>query len=183
MAGNISSVDKWKRLQEIKRLQEEDKTDQEIADITTLPIATVKRNIKYLKNLQLSDLKPEQIAEKRAEIYLELVEAGEEAKKYHDKYESAGTVDKLKQAKGYYFIWLKTIELKMTLYGLDKQKPETLVQVNNQYNGNTQPLEKVDYAIGERIANALKKSHEDKLQISYNKKQEIVLDNDIDDLI
>jgi hypothetical protein len=160
--GNISHVDRSKRLQEIKSLTEDGLNDQEIADKTTLPIQTVKRYQKYLKELALSDLTPEQIAEKRSEIYLELLEAGEKAKKLHDKYEieeGKGTT-----ARGYFYIQLKTIELKMRLYGLEKIEPT--VQVNTQNIYNTEP-EKVDHSDAIKIADILKSSHEKRLKENF----------------
>lgn len=169
--GNVSSIDRFKRLEAIKKLSEDGKTDQEIADLTGISIMAVKRNQTYLKNLQLSDLTPEQVAEKRSEIYLELIEAGDKAKDLHDKYEQTGDLKKLTQAKGYYHIWLKTLEMRAMLYGLNSIKIPPAIQVNNQYN--SYESEKVDNLTAVKIADALKKSHEDKLAEKFKQKEEV----------
>jgi hypothetical protein len=165
-AGNISSVDRLKRMYEIKSLKEEGLGDQEIADRISLPITTVKRNIKYLEELKTSDLSPEQIAEKRGEIYLELVEASEKAKSLHDKYEQEP--GKASVARGYFYVQLKAIELKMQLYGLQNVKPD--LQVNTQNIFYTEP-EKIDYSTGSKIAEILKSSHEKKLEATFKKEE------------
>ena len=84
--GAISNEERARRLVEIKRLQDDDKTDHAIAEEIGLPLQTVKREIKYLDLLGRSNLTPEILAEKRSELYLELVEATGEAKKLFELY-------------------------------------------------------------------------------------------------
>ena len=84
----ISNDEKQRRLAVISDLLKEDKTDYAIAKETGMSLMAVKRNITYLKDLSKADLTPEDLAEKRSEIYVELIEATEEAKKlfeYHKK--------------------------------------------------------------------------------------------------
>jgi len=82
----ITNEERARRLGEIKRLQDDDKTDHAIAEEIGLPLQTVKREIKYLDLLGRSNLTPEILAEKRSELYLELVEATGEAKKLFELY-------------------------------------------------------------------------------------------------
>jgi len=82
----ISNEERARRLVEIKRLQNDGKTDYFISKKLSLPIQTIKREIKYLELLSRGDISPEELAEKRSELYIELVEATEEAKKLFELY-------------------------------------------------------------------------------------------------
>ena len=84
----ITNDEKARRLVEIKRLQDDDKTPYQISESLGLPIQTVKREIKYLEVLGRGDITPEDLAQKRSELYLELVEATEEARKLFEQYKN-----------------------------------------------------------------------------------------------
>ncbi len=158
-AGNVNFVERLNRLNEIKRLLDQGKTNHEIAKETGLPIETVRRNIKYLDDLMSSDLTPEQIAEKRSELYLELIEASNEARQLFDKYKTQG---KSVDAKRFFDAWLETIQLRAKLYGLDNVKVDAFTQVNTQIN-ISEP-ERIDPEIGKKIADAIILEHEKRVR-------------------
>ena len=116
-AGTISIAERHKRLTAIKELAESGKSDANIAEELGISLTTVKRNKKYLEELNLSDLTPEKIAEKRAEIELELIEAIGEAKAQFET-----NKDKYKAARSWFISWMDAVKLKMQLYGLDSVK-------------------------------------------------------------
>ena len=84
--GAISNEERARRLVVIKQLQDDGKTDYAISEEIGLPLPTVKNAIKYLALLGRSDLTPEVLAEKRSELYVELVEATAEARALFEKY-------------------------------------------------------------------------------------------------
>jgi hypothetical protein len=84
--SQISDVDRVKRLHEIEKCNQEGMTNYEISTELSLPISTVERCQKYLDELGRSDITPEILSKKRSELYLELSEATEEAKKLFDLY-------------------------------------------------------------------------------------------------
>ena len=96
----ITNEERARRLGEIKRLQDDDKTDHAIAEEIGLPLQTVKREIKYLDLLSRSNLSPEALAEKRSELYLELIDATTEAKKLFDTYKTP-TLCPMCEGEGY----------------------------------------------------------------------------------
>ena len=98
---------------------------------------------------------------------IELVEATEEAKKlfefYRDKEDSVA-------AKRFFSSWLEAIQLRMKLYGLDSQKVESYTQIN-QLNQYSDIPDKIDMEAGARLADMMKRKHEQKL------KEQILLDD------
>lgn len=84
----ITNEERARRLGEIKKLQDDGQTDYAISEKLGLPIQTVKREVKYLDILSKGDISPEELAGKRSELYLELVDATEEAKKLFDLYKN-----------------------------------------------------------------------------------------------
>lgn len=165
-AGNISSVERFKRLHEIKNYAEDGKTDNEIAKLTGISIMAVKRNKKYLEELSVADLTSKEIGEKRSEIYLELVEATDEAKLMFEKYKLS---NEPAHAKKFFSGWLEALQMRARLFGLDSIKAESYLQINQQFNTPVVP-DKVDFAVGERIAKLLKDSHENKVRQTYDAK-------------
>lgn len=159
-AGNISVVERHQRLNAIKELVEEGYTDGKIADKLGIAISTVKRNRKYLEELKTADLTPQQVAEKRAELELELIEATEKAK---TMFESSKNSSNYRKARTWFMSWMEAVKLRMQLYGLDSVKVESFTQINtlNQY---VEP-DTVDMETGEKIARLLKKSHEKKYSV------------------
>jgi predicted transcriptional regulator len=165
-AGNISSVERFKRLHEIKAYSEEGKTDNEIAKLTGMSIMAVKRNKKYLEELSVADLTSEEIGKKRGEIYVELVEATLEAQKMFEKYRDSGEPN---HAKKFFSSWLEAIQMRARLYGLDNIKADSYLQINQQFNAPIVP-DRIDVEVGERIAKMLKDSHENKIRKTYEEK-------------
>ena len=91
---SITNKEKVRRLHEISKLLEKNKTDSEIADELGMSIMAVKRNITYLEDLKKADITPEETAEKRSELYLKLLDAEAEAKKLFDMYKTPFTCPK-----------------------------------------------------------------------------------------
>jgi len=158
-AGNITAVERVRRLNSIKELLDKETAPDEIAKELGMTRRAVDRNIKYLSELNVSDLTTDQIAEKRRELYVELLEAAAEAKELFDKYK---VDDRPVDAKRFFAAWMDTILMRQKLYGLDSIKMDNLTQVNvNQY---IQPVDKIDYNIADRITKMLKESHEKKVE-------------------
>lgn len=155
-AGNISTVEKVKRLNEIKDLVDEGKDESAIAKELALPIATVRRNIKYLDELCVSNVSPEEMAEKRKELYLELVKITGEAEAQFIKYKTSNPTT----ARSYMYAQMKAIEMRAKLYGLDNNVT-SVTQVNNQINV-AQP-EKLPSTTRDKIAQAIIDGHEKKV--------------------
>ena len=158
-AGNIHIADRHARLKEVKNLQEDGKTDQQIADGTGMSLTTVKRYKKYLREIDTCDLTPEDIAEKRIELYEEAVLASEEAFKLFTECKDN---KKFTAAKSWFLGWMDSLRFRAQLYGLDNVKIDSITQINQQIN--TYEPEKVDVEAGRKLADILKKSHEAKLK-------------------
>ena len=159
-AGNITTVDRFNRLFQIKALVDEGKTDNQISEELGMSLPSVKRNIKYLDDLAVADLTSKEVGEKRGEIYVELVEATEEAKKLFEKYREEN--DSV-AAKRFFSSWLESIQLRMKLYGLDSLKVESYTQIN-QLNQYSDISDKIDMEAGVRLADMIKRKHEQKLK-------------------
>jgi len=84
--ANLSTIDKFKRLHYIKEAIDEGKTDIQIAEELGISLRAIQRNRKYLKDLVVADLTNKEIAEKREELYLELLEATTEIRGLFDFY-------------------------------------------------------------------------------------------------
>ena len=158
-AGNIGVADRFARLKEVKVLEEDGKTDQQIADGTGLSLTTVKRYKRYLKEIDVFELSPEDIHEKRIELYEEAIEAGEEAKKL---FEECKTNKKWQAAKSWFLGWMDSMKFRAQLYGLDNVKIDSFTQINQQIN--TYEPDKIDTVAGQKLADLMKKSHETKLK-------------------
>lgn len=129
--GNITTVDRFKRLYEVNELLEEGKTNQEIVDATGMALTTVKRNIKYLAELKRIDITPDEVAKHRSEVYLELTEASQEAK---DGFLESKKNDDAKDARRYFMSWMEALKMMADIYGLMNTKVGSLTQVNTQIN-------------------------------------------------
>ena len=156
-SGTITLVERYQRLQEINELLEEGKEPQEIATELEIPLNTVKRNIKYLAELSVSDLTPEKIGVKRAELELELLNAATEAKKLFDL---AKLQEDSMSTRRFFTSWLETIKMRMQLYSLDSNRVESLTQIN-QFNQYREP-DKLASSVKEKIANAIIEDHENR---------------------
>lgn len=89
--GDVSSLDKFRRLHAMRDLIEEGKTDMEIVRELGMSLRSVQRNKRYLKDLAVADLTNKEISEKRQELYIELIEATEEIRNLFDFYKEVKT--------------------------------------------------------------------------------------------
>lgn len=160
MAG-ITEEERYRRLELIKERIDDGYTQEQISEELGIPVATVNRNVKYLKNLANADIKPADVAEKRAEIWLRLGWIIENTKEDYNRYKQT----KPKIARECLITQISAIKLQAMIYGLI-MKGEG-VQVNQQFN--ERPIEKINPAIGDKIAKDLIRQHED----SMRKKNEI----------
>lgn len=163
-AGTVNSVEKTQRLVKIKEFLEEGKTVNEIVKEVGMTKRAVERNIKVLEELSVADLTTEEIASKRMELYIELLEAASEARAQFDKYKDivGAGVD----AKRFFSAWIDTITARQKLYGLDSIKMDNLTQINvNQYS---QPIDRVDSRVADKISKMLKDNHEQKVQYIHD---------------
>ena len=131
-AGNLTTVEKHQRLTHINNLKEEGKSDQQIADTLGISIQTVKRNIKYLEGIYISDLTPEAVTKKRSELEVEFRDLYELARKDYESYRE--TEGKEYLAKDYMYVMMSAIEKIAKLYGLDNVRHENFTQINSQTN-------------------------------------------------
>jgi len=159
--GNITTVERVTRLNTIQELLNEGKSPNEIAEEIGMDVRAVKRNIKYLEEISVADITPEDRGKRRAELYAELVEASDEAKEMFHHYK---TEDKAMSAKSFFTSWLETISLRMKLFGLDNQKPDSvnLTQINNSFGPEP---DKISMRAGEKIANLIKLEHEKRVSV------------------
>ena len=151
----ITEKERFKRRSKIRELLDEGMTQIEISKELGLPIATVQRNCQYLKDLAVSDITPEEKAEKRTEEYLVLSGVIEEMRKQYDKLID----EKPAMARTFMITLLSAVDSRKELYGL-KIKPTDGIQVNQQFNI---PTRKINSEIGDRITSEIKKQHEIKV--------------------
>ena len=85
-AGNITDAERVKRLMEIKPLVDDGLSDNQIAEKTGFALMTVKRQRKYLEELRKADITDEEVAEKRAELWIDLDELAVEAQTIFEKH-------------------------------------------------------------------------------------------------
>lgn len=150
--GSVTLAERVKRLTEIKRLSETGMSDVDIADQLGMTLASVKRAHKYLKEIAINELSPEEVAAKRIELDSELVKAAEEARKLFEKYRDGVPklgkngkpildengnpvlVPKPSLARDFHVRWVSTLMDRAKLYGLDSVKIENFAQINTQNN-------------------------------------------------
>lgn len=126
--GSITQEERQQRMIEVKKLLDEGYSENQIAEELGMALSTVRNNKRYLKQLETADLSPEIIAEKRSEIYLELLEATDLAK---GQFQSLKEMDKHTQARGYFNLWLDALKMRADLYGLTDNKINVNTQINN----------------------------------------------------
>lgn len=138
-AGNITQKERMERMLKVKDLVEEGLSDSDIANQLGMTLPTVKRNIVYLEQLSRADLSTEEIASKRGELYMELMEATAEAKALFDDYKE--NKDPI-HVKYMFNAWLEAIELRAKLYGLTQTKIDVNTQINtlNEYSRSADKL-------------------------------------------
>ncbi|MFX1512613.1 MAG: winged helix-turn-helix transcriptional regulator [Promethearchaeota archaeon] len=157
--GNISTVERIERLKEIKRLKEEEGlSNRKIAEELGMATDTVNRNVKYLENLSVADLSPEDRSKKRMEIELEFKAIAEAARDQFEEWKEL----KPTVARSYLMSWQSAWSEIAKIYGLDNQKVDNFTQINNL--NNYEVPDKVDPISAKKIAEAIKKSHEESVQ-------------------
>ena len=150
--GSVTLAERVKRLTEIKKLADSGVSDVEIADQLGMTLASVKRAHKYLKEIAINELSPEEVAAKRIELDGELVKAAEEARKMFENYRDGVElrdkngkvvrdengnpilVPKPSLARDFHIRWVSTLMDRAKLYGLDNIKIESFTQINTQHN-------------------------------------------------
>jgi hypothetical protein len=162
LAGIRNTTERFKRLALIKDLREEGKTVTEIAEETDIPEITVKRNLKYIKDLSVADLTLEEIGGKREELYFELLEATAEAKSLFQKCRDD---DRFLDAKRFYSAWLEAVKARANLYGLDNMRIDNLIQINqNNLSINSDIIDKVDSKTAEILSKKIIENHENRVR-------------------
>jgi len=113
-AGNISAVERIHRISKVKELHDEGKSIQQIADATGMSLTTVKRNLRYAKEIGVGDIEPADINKKRAEMEVEILSAIDEAHSMFDKYRKDDK--KWTAAKAWHLRWTESLHLWMKLF-------------------------------------------------------------------
>ena len=142
--GNLTLVDRAKRLNEVKKHVDDGKSDYQIAEATGMSLRAVKRNVKYLQEIDLGFLPPEVINEKREGLEEEFRQAAFEARtlfteckegvEVTDKKGNKRTIIDLQEARRYHQRWTETLMNIAKLYGLDNVKFDNFTQINTQHN-------------------------------------------------
>lgn len=157
-AGNVSTIERVMRMKDIKRLLSEGLTQTKISEELGIPLSTVKRNIQHLKEISVADLSSEDIAAKRTELELEYIHVAENAKEQFEEWKD----EKPSVARNFLTTWASVTELRAKLYGLDT--PGKMGDTFNQLNLNQYDVpDKIDSKTGEKLAEAMKKNHEERL--------------------
>lgn len=155
-SGNVNTTERIIRLKEIKQLQDEGKSNTEIAEELGMSLSTVSRNVKHLKDLNVADLTPEDLAKKRTEIELEFDEIIAHAKEQFEEW----IEEKPSVARSFLISWMNVAVEKAKLYGLNVQKVDSFNQFNqlNQY----EVRDKISVRSGEKLAEMIKRDHEER---------------------
>ena len=157
-AGNVSTTERIMRMKDISRLLSEGLTQTKISDELGIPLSTVKRNIQHLKEISVADLSPEDVAAKRTELELEYLQIAENAKEQFEEWKD----EKPSVARNFLTSWASVTELRAKLYGLDT--PGKMGDTYNQLNLNQYDVpDRIDVKTGEKLADAIKKNHEEGL--------------------
>ena len=85
---HLSIVDNILRLKQIQTLLSDGKSVIEVSEELNISTDVVYNNISYLKELQVADLTGEDIAAKRAELFLELTEVEGEVKTQYELFKN-----------------------------------------------------------------------------------------------
>jgi hypothetical protein len=168
--SQVTQVERMHRLIQMKDMVEDGLEPSEMATKLGCDINTVKRNMKFLDDLKIAELTGKEIAEKRQEIYLELMEASSQAKK---KFEEAMNEDKSSlDIKRYFDSWLAALQMRAKLFGVIIEKPEQYIQINN-LQGDYNPIHEIPIPgeIRRKLSEALKESHESKMIQDYNEER------------
>jgi len=164
---HLSIVDNILRLKQIQDLLSDGKSVSQISDRLNISKNVVYNNISYLKELQVADLTGEDIAAKRAELFLGLTEVENEVKTQYKLFKDEKTYST--DARSYLRLWKDIIESKARMFGVDVIKTEGIV-INQQINaGNgAKEVERVPSSIKDALANAIINEHEDRIKDKYD---------------
>jgi len=165
--SQVTQVERMHRLIQMKDMVEDGLEPSEMATKLGCDINTVKRNLKFLDDLKIADLTGKEIAEKRQEIYLELMEASSKAKK---KFEEAMEEDRSSlDIKRYFDSWLVALQMRAKLFGVMIEKPEQYIQINNMQS-DYNPIYDVPIPgeVRRKLSEALKDAHESRMAQGYN---------------
>lgn len=86
MAGNITQVERFRRMVQVRDLIDTGLSDSKIAEKLGMEITSVKRMKSYIKELSTAELTSKEIAKKRAELYIEITDAAMEARKLFNRF-------------------------------------------------------------------------------------------------
>jgi len=157
-AGNVSTTERIMRMKDIKRLKSEGLSNSKISDELSIPLSTVQRNVKHLEEISVADLSPDDIAAKRTELELEYLEIAMNAKEQFEEWKD----EKPSVARNFLTSWASVTELRAKLFGLDT--PSRMGDTFNQLNLNQYDVpDKISKRAGEKLADAMKKDHEERL--------------------
>ena len=173
--GNVSIEDRYTRLYEIKRLLDEGRTKTEIANELGMDPRTVLRNMRYLESISQSLITPEELAERRQEIYMELIEATDKVKNLFDK--CAGDQKLYGKASMFFNQWIEVLKARAELFGLNDTKPTNMIQINNNNAPEEGTSQKIDIKAGKELAKLIKNQHEEKVRQRYEENERVSTSN------
>jgi len=168
---HLSVVDQIKRLKQIQELKNEGKNGKEIAEILGISEPVVSNNLSYLRDLQIADLTSQDIAGKRAELFLQLSEVENEVKTQYEQFKDVKAYSN--DARAYLRLWKDVIEAKARMFGVDVIKTEGIV-INQQINTNTvREVEKMSLTVRDKIAKAIVDNHETEIRQKFEDENEV----------
>ena len=155
-AKNLGTVERTTRLLTIHKLREEGLTAEEISEAMEMSLQAIRRNFKYLDELDVSDITPEVRGQKRAEIAVEYLKDRMLALQEFEKWKT----EKPAIARNYLLLATSMLEQLRKLWGAEPPKIDSISF--NQFNTYAQP-EKVDREWAEKYAEAKLKDHQKRL--------------------
>lgn len=193
-SGNISQVERIKKMTQIRDLADQGLSNTAIAEKVGMEIQSIKRMKIYIDELAISELSSKEISNKRAELYIEVTEAAIEARSLFDKFKEwikcgvckgkgeirikggtracpqckgLGGYIRTGEAKKFFDAWMDSIDRRMRLYGLDNIKGGDII-LNQQVNANQyMPPDKINVSTAAKISDILKGNHEATIQDKY----------------
>jgi len=164
---HISIVDQVVRLKKVQEMLSEEKTVKKISEELGISEQVVYNNINYLKELEVADLTSQDIAGKRAELFIELTEVEKEVKDQYENYKNKASY--ANDARAYLRLWKDVIESKAKMFGVDVIKTDGIV-INQQINRYEKP-EQVSHKVKDALASAIIGDHEEKIRQKYDENE------------
>ena len=202
MAGNITQIDRLKRMVQVRDLVETGLSDSKIALKLGMELTSVKRTIIYIKELAKAELTSKEISAKRAELYLETSDAASEARKLFDKFKEWMPC-KMCEGSGFTLFTKKDKEIKKPctnckgmggfirtgdakkfydawMDAIDRRMrlygldnvKGGDVIINPQTNNLYVPQDKVDSVTAGKLSKIIKGNHEQRIQEKYERDKE-----------